>query len=454
MIVGDVSPVGLAHREAKSTKWVVGGAANRFIVAGMLFRDRARLGLILALAGCNPTLFVVEAPVGEKTPRDVGFEYELAHLHSEDYALQKPGMYVLVAAPDWLEIWENGHTADAKLPVTPEVDWSATEALAIVASDEKVSAVQVDRIIETKGVLHVYVNEELLGDRCVPPVNKNPLRAKTHEWPMDVVTFRKRPIPLTVHVDKAKGLSCDPVPKVDLKCVIAGTPAGDSSTINAQPGQVIECDGTKATAAIGFISDRNWYFEKHPQESFAKFEVEADEQHAKFTIDAYGEYQVKMEAIDDRTKHGDGRVSVMVAPTDNQVIQLGWTQWDRKDDPNKYPKLEVHFVEVGFPLGTKDHDCTEGAPTSFCAIKLEGLTRQITVKNTKGRYKLAVKYVDGRGAQQPVLCAHTFAKGSTVAVESCNYTEQAPGASWEPGVLNQSTGGFEDPNKPKTTPKF
>ena len=48
----------------------------------------------------------------------------------------------------------------------------------------------------------------------------------------------------------------------------------------------------------------------------------------------------------------------MVAPADNQVIQLGWTQWDRKDDPNKYPKLEVHFVEVGFPLGTKDHDCT------------------------------------------------------------------------------------------------
>ena len=67
------------------------------------------------------------------------------------------------------------------------------------------------------------------------------------------------------------------------------------------------------------------------------------------------------------------------------------------------------------------------------------------MKNTKGKYKLVVKYLDGREAHQPVLCAHTFAKGSTVAVESCNYTEQAPGAAWEPGTLNQSTGGFEKP---------
>lgn len=415
---------------------------------------RKHLCAFIAVVACNPSLSVVESPVGEKTPRDVGFEYELTHTHSEDYALQKPGYWVMTAAPDWLDIWENGHTAGAKLPVAPEVDWNVSEALAVVASDPKVSVVEIERIIESKGVLHVYVNEELLGDRCEPPVNKNPLRAKSHDWPMDVVTFRKRPIPLMVHVDKAKGLSCDPVPKVDLKCVIAGTPAGDSATINAQPGQVIECDGTKVTAQVGYIADRNWYFEKHPQESFAKFEVDANEQHSKFTVDAYGEYQVKLEAIDDRTKHGDGRVNVMVAPVDAQIVQLGWTQWDRKDDPSKFPKLEVHLLEVGFPIGTKDHDCTETVATSFCEIKVVANTRQIAVKNTKGRYKLVVKYVDGREAHQPVLCAHTFAKGSTVAVESCNYTEQAVGASWEPGVLNQATGGFEDPNKPKTAPKF
>ena len=57
----------------------------------------------------------------------------------------------------------------------------------------------------------------------------------------------KKKLPIVVHFDRAKGASCDPVPKVDMRCAVYGKPAGDMTTsLTASPGDTIVCDGTNA----------------------------------------------------------------------------------------------------------------------------------------------------------------------------------------------------------------
>ncbi len=76
-------------------------------------------------------------------------------------------------------------------------------------------------------------------------------------------------------------------------------------------------------------------------------------------------------------------------------------------------------------------------------MKSSGLTKQIFVKTQKGaRYKLTVAYGAARAAQMPVLCARAFAKGATVAIETCDFKERDAQDTWEPGIFNPDNGSF------------
>jgi len=173
----------------------------------------------LALAGvlffaCSP-FELHEAAFGAKTPREAGFVMELSHFSTEGFARLRPGLYILDDASDWPAIF-HGVTRDFAMPHGPEVDWKTTMGFVAVATDPKATAITVERVVKAPNdVLHVYVDEEVRGDRCEPPTPKNALRAEAHEPPIDVVTFpKKQKLPIVVHFDKAKGASCDPVPKV------------------------------------------------------------------------------------------------------------------------------------------------------------------------------------------------------------------------------------------------
>jgi hypothetical protein len=400
-----------------------------------------RFSLVVAViaSSCSP-YDLREPAVGEKSPREVGFEVELSHFPTTGFSRLRPGFHVIDDNNDWPSIFRD-RTREFAMPHGPEVDWTKTMALVATAKDETATVMTIDRVIKTEaGFLHVYVNEELRGDRCEPPAPTNVLRAEAHEPPIDVVTLPKSKLPIVVHLDRAKGLSCDPVPKVDMRCNVKGKPPNQmSATIEASPGDVIECDGTNVIAKIGFIAERNWYFERKPADSFTQMVTDDKNIHASFTVDAFGEYRVRMEAVDDRHKSGEKKVQIDVAPPqDTQVIQIGWTLHDRVDQ-STLPKIEPHLVEMG-----TGRECSEAhAQPPWCEVKVSGITKQFFVKTQRGaRYRLQVGYLDDRPPQMPVLCARAFVKGATVALETCDFKEREAKDVWEPGVFNPDTGAF------------
>jgi len=404
---------------------------------------RKLLALVIALGvSCSP--FELREPaVGEKTPREVGFEVELSHFPTTGFARLRPGFHVVDDPNDWRGIF-NDHSNNFQAPHPPEVDWTKTMALVATATDDAATVMVIERVVKTDaGALHVYVNEELRGDRCEAPAatTTTVLRADAHEPPIDIVTITKSKLPIIVHLDRAKGLSCDPVPKVDMRCNVKGKAQNEmSATVEAAPGDVIECDGTNVTTKIGFVTERNWYFERKPADSFTQMQQDDKHIHASFTIDAFGEYRVRMEAVDDRHKSGEKKVQVDVAPSpDIQVIQVGWTLHDKVDQAT-LPKFEPHLIELG-----TGRECSEAhAQPPWCEVKISGLTKQIFVKTQRSaRYRLVVGYLDERVAQMPVLCARAFVKGATVALETCDFKERSAKDTWEPGTFNPQTGSFD-----------
>jgi hypothetical protein len=400
-----------------------------------------RLALLgLVFFACSP-FELHEAVPGAKTPREAGYVMELAHFPTEGFARLRPGLYVLDDATDWPAIF-HGVTRDFAMPHGPEVDWKATMGFAAVATDPNATAITIERVVKAPNdVIHVYVDEELRGDRCEPPVNKNVLRAEAHEPPIDVVTFPKKKLPIVVHVDRAKGSSCDPVPKVDMRCAIYGKGASEMSTsLSASPGDTIVCDGTNVTAKVGFVAERNWYFERKPKDSFAELLSEAPRVKANFTIDAYGEYRVRMEAIDDRHKSGDKTVEIDVAPPEGtSVVQLGWMLHD-KFDASQLPGITPKLVEMG-----TGRECTEAKPQApWCEVKSVGSTKQFLLHPQRGsRYLLRVTYDADREPQMPMLCARAFQKGATYAQETCDSKEHNAKDVWTPGIFNSQSGGFD-----------
>lgn len=395
--------------------------------------------LALCVASCSP-YELHEAAVGDKTPREVGFDYELAHVPTTGFARLRPGIFVVGEPREWESIFQ-GVSRDFAMPRPPDVDWKTSMALIATAGDANATAMQIERVIKTKDdVLHVYVNEELRGDRCLAAANANVLRAEAHEPPIDVVTLPKSKDRMVVHLDRAKGASCDPVPKVAMRCNIRGkAPNEMSATLEAAPGDVVDCDGSNVTTAVGFIAERNWYFEHKPADSFTVMTPTADGTHASFNVDAFGEYRVRMEAVDDRHKTGDKTVGITVAPApETQIIQIGWTLHD-KVDPATLPKTEPHLIEMG-----TGRECSEATPQPpWCEVKVVGGLRQFYVRTQRGaRYRLQVGYLDARSPQQPVLCARAFIKGSTAALETCDYKEHEARDVWEPGLFNPDTGAF------------
>jgi len=400
---------------------------------------RFAAGVVLFVA-CSP-FELHEAVPGAKTPREAGYVMELAHFPTEGFARLRPGLYVLDDATDWPAIF-HGVTRDFAMPHGPEVDWKGTMGFVAVATDPNATAITVERVVKAPNdVLHVYVDEELRGDRCEPPTPKNVLRADAHEPPIDVVTFpKKSKLPIVVHVDRAKGASCDPVPKVDMRCAIYGKGESEMSTsLTASPGDTIVCDGAKVTTKIGFVAERNWYFERKPKDSFAELLSEAPRMKANFTIDAYGEYRVRMEAIDDRHKSGDKTVEIDVAPPEGtSALQLGWMLHD-KFDAAQLPGITPKLVEMG-----TGRECTEAKPQApWCEVKTSGTTKQLLLHPPRGaRYLLRVTYDADREPQMPMLCARAFQKGATYAQETCDSKEHSAKDVWTPGVFDPATGGF------------
>jgi hypothetical protein len=412
----------------------------------------ARHFTVVALVGlffsCTPTnrLIVHEAKLGDKVVREVGLDYDLTHVPTTGFTGQKPGYYIVHSGDDWLALWEEARPDHSKVPVAPAIDWKTTMAIAAISGDPDAISYDITRVIKLERTLYVYIEESLPGQQCKGTRGKNPM--------MDIVTVPTSDLDVSIHLERDPSDSCGAAPEVAVKCKVSGQSGEGGNKVLATPGQSIECDGRHVVIQGGTIADRNWFLDTRPPGSFAQLTVDPKEEFAKFTVDAYGSYAVREEALDDQEKRGEAAAFIDVAPPmDASLVQLGWTKYDPKDDPSTFPRYELHVVEMPFRMGT-NKDCTEDAPKQpWCEVKTSGYVKQVRLKPAaKTRYKAIVKYVDDRFAGAPVLCFRSFLPGLNGAayrtLDVCDDTIRKAGTEWEPGAFDFDTGGFEDPNKP------
>lgn len=405
-------------------------------------------GLALACVSSN-RVTVHEGRIGDKTSRELGLDLDVTHVPTTGFTGQKAGYYVVRSPDDWLLLWSESRPDHAKNPPPPAMDFKTQMAIVATSADADAMSWEIERVIKEGRTLHVYVNEEEPGRQCkVNNANKAPL--------MDVVLVESSDLDVVMHVDRSEADSCGPGPDVAVACKVSGATGAGETKVTAMTGQAIECDNTKATSASGVVTERNWTLDSRPPGSFTSLSVNGA--HAKLTVDAWGSYAVRFEAVDDQEKRGEATVMIDVPPPyDGNAVQLAWTKYDPKDDPTTFPRFELHVVEVPFRVGTPNKDCTEEAPKPWCQIKTSAFVKQIDVKPAaKTRYKMVVKYIDDRFQGAPVLCFRTFLPGPSggpaKTVDTCDDNVRKAGTVWEPGALDTESGGFEDPTKPHVPP--
>lgn len=407
------------------------------------------LGLLLS---CTPVnrLIVHESKVGDKVVREVGLDYDLAHVPVAGFTGQKSGYYVVHSPDEWLLLWEEARPDHSKVPPAPAIDWKTSMAIVAVSPDRDALSLEISRVIKLERTLYVYVDESTPGQQCKGVAGKDFL--------MDVVTVPTSDLDVSIHLQRDPSDSCGAAPVVTVKCKVSGAAGEGGNRILGEPGQSIECDGRAVVVQGGTLTDRNWFLDARPPGSFTTLTVDPKEEFAKFTIDAYGSYGVREEAVDDQEHRGEAAVFIDVPPPmDASLIQLAWTKYDPKDDPTTFPRYELHVVEMPNHVGS-NRDCTPDSPKApWCEVKTSGYVKQVRLKpQPKARYKAVVKYVDDRFQGAPVLCFRYFLPGEKGAayrtLDVCDDTIRKAGTSWEPGAIDLEAGGFEDPNKPHVGP--
>lgn len=418
----------------------------------MTIRRPLVVALVGLFASCTPVnrLIIHEAKVGDKVVREVGLDYDLTHIATTGFTGQKPGYYVVHSSDDWLSLWEEARPDHSKVPPAPAVDWKTQMAIVAVSGDNEALTYEIARVIKLERTLYVYVEESLPGQQCKAVPGKTPM--------MDIVTVPTSDLDVSIHLERDPSDSCGSAPEVAIKCKVSGQAGEGGTKILAEPGQTIECDGRRVVIQSGTIADRNWFLDTRPPGSFAQLAVDPKEEFAKLTIDAYGSYAIREEAFDDQQKRGEAAAFIDVAPPlGSELVQVGWTKYDPKDDPTTFPRFELHVVEMPNHVGS-NRDCTPDSPKApWCEIKTNGYAKQVLLKpQPKARYKAVVKYVDDRFTGAPVLCFRAFLPGVNGAayrtVDTCDDNVRKAGTSWEPGAIDLEAGGFEDPNKPHVSP--
>jgi hypothetical protein len=250
---------------------------------------------------------------------------------------------------------------------------------------------------------------------------------------------------------------CSAAPEAKVLCRVAGSGGGGTDKMIAQPGQTIDCDGTKSTPAAGTsIVDRNWFLEQSPLGSTARATVSKSTMGVTFPLDAWGSYVVRHEVSDDSGKMGRGTATIDVPPPSGvTAVELVWSRFDRSDDPSTFPRVQLHLVEHPAPLGDRTRDCSlDAQKPGWCEIAEVGVTQQAKLKpGDKRRYRVEVRYVDDRFKGAPVACVRTFPAGQK-PVDLCEYpdTERKAGTVWSLGALDLGDGTFADPNAPPKPP--
>lgn len=394
--------------------------------------------LILFLTGCGgtPPFLVERSKLGDRPEEVSGDTMKLSRPANDDFRGIKGGFHVVKSAGDWQSLYAAG---TAKEPPTG-VDFGKKMVWAAGAESNGISKVKIVRLVETSNTLHVYARETMRGEGCIAEKGAPPAA--------DVAVSTRIDKPIKVHVEVEQAPSCGAPPAVQIACKVEPS-ENAAPKVTANPGDSVVCDAKLDATGAFVVVDRTWNLADLPGGSLAKLTFLQNSMRVKFPVDAFGDYTVHFEAVDESGRRGKGEATVNAYPPSNGdvVVQLGWAGFDLADDPSTFPRVALHLS--GYERGAKGCTLESSPKPEWCEMKAQGALTHARIKGSKDRkFPVSVHYTDDRFDGGPYVCVRTYLNGQKVA-ESCDRQKRPAESIWDLGVLDGSVGEFVDP---KTLP--
>lgn len=310
------------------------------------------------------------------------------------------------------------------MPAT--LDTSSSMLLLAVPESKDAVDVKMTKVVESTGFLHVWVRETMRGEGCVAHAGD---RA-----PHEAIIVPRIEKPVKFYVEEARAESCGDPPKAEVRCR-TGESKDWTTKIDAQPGDVVDCEMTVQTRGKFAVIDRSLLLSDVPGGSTAKLAYDKGPVRAKFRIDVFGTYLVRGEATDESGRKGTSQVEVTAAPgkTKDAVVQLVWTGFDASDDPDTFPRLTL-AAHVG------PRECSlDRQPPDLCEVKRFSAYTIMRLKASDEKVPLSVRYVDERVEKGPLACIQVWFEGARTA-ELCDRKHRDPDERWDVGVVDMATG--------------
>lgn len=390
----------------------------------------AVLALATALAAANacsstPAITVLRGDTLKATEPVEGDPLKIKRGAQDAYVGAKPGYAVIRSEDDVRATWPAGHEPPASArPANPE------RQMLVVAAPETKDLVRarITKVLETANALHVFVVETKRGPGCMARSGEDPV--------LDVVTVDRIDKPTRFYVEEDLAETCGDPPAVTVKC----RPANGqnwSESLTAQPGDVVECEVTAESRGKFAVVDRVLSIGELPGGSTAKLQYTRGPTRVSFPVDVFGTYALRGEATDESGRRVSTIAKIEALPprTKDLIVQLVWTNFDRSDDPDTFPRVKLRAQEDG------KRECAEGAASDSCEVRTRSAFTHMKLKAPTGRTRVTVGYVDERVEKGPVACVQVYLDGKRTA-EACDRRGRRSDEKWEVGVIDRDTGAF------------
>jgi hypothetical protein len=425
-------------------------------------RPRVRLAAVALLAACStfapPTnVLVTRTPPGDRAVQEEGTS---AHLSRWEIGLAREGLkrgfFVVKSDIEWRGLWPT--TDPDKVPLLPyDIDFAREMLLVSSPADPDATASEVRTVILTDRAVHVYVTQTVLGTDC--PSSQD-AAAKNYDL---VRVQRVDDKDVSFHIDTVFGEPCGRPPEAGITCKADRTTDPLVENLKVEPGTKVACvaSGLRSTRPI---FDLTWLWDALPIGSAAKIDVARGSRGVTFVPEVIGTYRIALEVSDDLARKGKVTGEVNVPPPAAPLaLQMVWTKLDANDDPDTFPRIELHAYGLPpemsrsmkpTPTGAAPKtptiawgavkNCTVSAPQPWCTAKLAGSTTLMTLDASSAQqFALAVRYTDERVPGQPVLCVRAYRDGKQTA-ERCDSEKRNAEAWWDLGLIDSLTGKTPD----------
>ncbi len=389
----------------------------------------ASLGFVVA-CGPLPSLYIHHMKAGRLAERHNGENIKIQRQDPEQYGHAQPGYFAIKSDEEWNQYWR-GQGSKAK---NPGVDYAQKMVLIAATETAGTQAIRMNSVVEDGTSMYVYVAATRAGSDC-------PTRTEG-QTKQDLIIVDRTEKPIHFYEEITNATSCGDAPLATVECTVAGKPA-PAPEFTANPGEAVECTSKVQVRGVFAQSDSHWTWLEHPASSSAKLAYDATGTKVKFIVDVFGRYGLKFEVRDDAGRLGESTALVKVGPQkDGLLVQLGWTGFDRNDDPSTFPRITL--LATGPDASRPDCSLDTAPKPSWCDIAKQG-PAQTTLRFAgamEGAYRLAVKYTDDRFVGGPIACVRIFLNGEQKQ-EVCDREARKAGQDWTLGAVIARTGSLE-----------